>query len=246
MAGTDTVVWSDDQFYRIPQDSVPFRLKPMTPILFNTTHSISRPIGKFSSPTFEGSFVSLHTSSAIRVVGSFSKTYLDKVTFSFNPNNLLTHPSQATFHAQSYSLKVFDSPVEVQFSVLPRSNQDIPYPFIKSAIPLMNTPLVEPSVNILPDSFLHDLADNSSLNILFGIGIPENNYFPTLSFRDFCEFQNIEPQNWKRLCHLVSKKYQELAKENSELRDISNQFVNRISKHAGNENKSSFIFWVLE
>ena len=110
LAGTDTVVWSDDQFYRIPQDSVPFRLKPMTPILFNTTHSISRPIGKFSSPTFEGSFVSLHTSSAIRVVGSFSKTYLDKVTFSFNPNNLLTHPSQATFHAQSYS---FDSPVEV-------------------------------------------------------------------------------------------------------------------------------------
>jgi len=244
LMGSDTIVWSEEKFFRL--SDTPKAFKPLTPLLFSTSLSEGRTVGRFAAPSFQGSFTKiLFDVSTPFVKGLFSRKGSDKIIFSFNPNGLLTHPSLATFPSHSFSGVVYDTDVLVQFSIRPpRYSSDTPFPCIKCVKSSIGTsvPLIEPVNNILPSSFIQDLAENPVFNFLLGIGIPENPYLPSLTFQEFCEFKDNGPLIWKRLHSVFVDKYKKLSSSESDKSSINNLFYNRLIKHGNNESKSILVF----
>ena len=75
-----------------------------------------------------------------------------------------------------------------------------------------------------------------------GIGIPENPYLPSLSFKDFLTVRE-GPIIWKRIADFLIEKYRRL----SELKDGVGQkehaqFYNRLLKHSNNDKRSVLVF----
>jgi hypothetical protein len=178
--GSDTVVWADDNFYRLAEP--PRILKPLTPIFIRTHYLEGKTIGKFASPSFEALFEGLwhesnpHPSPFIK--GTFTRKGTDKVVFTFNPNNLLSNPARATFYSHTYAF-VFDTEILAQFSARPpKFASDVVYPFVKLIKTQIGVPAVflEPQTNILPLEVVQDLAENPMFNFLAAVGIPTNNF----------------------------------------------------------------------
>jgi hypothetical protein len=244
LLGSDTIVWAEDRFFRL--SDTPKNFKPLTPIAFSTSYAEGHPVGRYSAPSYEGFFSKvLFDDITPFVKGTFVRKGTDKVTFSFNPNGLLTNPSLSTFFTHSFAGLVYDCEVLAQFSIRPpRFSSEVAYPFIKcikSQVGL-SVPLVEPKSNILPLSFIRDLAENPAFNFLLGIGIPENPYLPTLSFQEFCDFRDNGPLIWKRLSGIMAEKYKHLAAADNNKGSINSRFHNRLLIHSNNESKGILVF----
>ena len=241
--GSDAVVWSDSTFFRISDPPKVF--KPFTPVSFLSSFSSDRPIGKFSVPAFSLCPFRRPDLAPPFVKGSFSKKAFGKVQFTFNPGSLLSLPVHFTVPASSFPSIPFDVELLVQFSVRPpRFSSDSPYPFIKSfRVPQgVSSSLVEPNSNILPLSFIRDLYENPSFNLLLGIGVQENDFLPSLSFDEFCSLKDEGLILWKKIVDVLLVKYKKLASQEGEKKEIYTMFCSRLNKHYRNEDKGVLLY----
>ena len=87
------------------------------------------------------------------------------------------------------------------------------FPFLKDVKRRADGPQAfsEPASQILPEALLRDMYEDATFNITFGIGIPENPYFPTLSFEDFCLLSSRRPLTWKAIQARALDSYTKLA-----------------------------------
>jgi hypothetical protein len=134
LMGSDTVLWSEDKFFRLTD--APKNFRPLTPILFQTTFVAGSAIGKYAAPSYLASFTKIilddQSYDMPIVKGIFSRKGSDKITFSFNPNGLLSHPALCSFSLTSFPNIPCDSEVLVKFAIrAPRFSSDIPYPLSK-------------------------------------------------------------------------------------------------------------------
>ena len=74
------------------------------------------------------------------------------------------------------------------------------------------------------------------------MGVPENPFFPTYDFNDFCRFKEDEVPLWKKFLALIIEKYKKLAALDKDKRSINTIFYNRLLKHGGNEFKGVLLF----
>ena len=177
--------------------------------------------------------------------GHFSAKGNDKITFSFNPGSFFTHPIRASFATRFSPPVSFESEVVAQFITRhPRFSSEVPFPSVKAVRAISGSTLIvpEPSTNILPPTFIKDLSESTVFNILFGIGIPDNDFLPSLDFKDFCTFKSEGPPIFKKLLSSITEKYKRLASLDKEKDSVNNQFYNRLIKHRDNENKGVLIF----
>lgn len=89
---------------------------------------------------------------------------------------------------------------------------------------------------------MRDLASNPIFNFLVAIGIEENSFLPSVSLSEFTSLKAVGPVTWKAICVLLTEKYKKLAALDTEKNSVNNQFVNRLSKHFENEEKSILIY----
>lgn len=244
MLGSDIIVWSDDKFFRIAW--VPNVFRPFTPIIFNTEFKETTPIGRHKAKAYEAFFVSFcYSKETPFIKGSFTRKDSNRMSFSSNPGKLLTFPSISTFSIQNSPNAVFDVDTLVQFGIRPpRFVSDPPSPFIVSIKSLSEIAptLIEPKDSILPDLFIKDLSTNPAFNLLAGIGIPDNDYIPTISFQEFIDFKDCGPIAWKRLHDIMLNKYKKLSNIDGMKKQIHSQFYNRLLKHYQNESKGLLVY----
>ena len=247
LGGSDTILWSDGVFFRLASAPKPF--KPFTPVAFTSTYSVGLPIGRFSVPSYSAVFAGVIYDGPGApppfAKGSFSKRAFGKVQFTFNPSSVLALPVHFTLAASSFPSIPLDTEVLVQFAVRPpRFSSDPPYPFVKGFRVPQGVPfsIVEPSTNVLPLSFLRDMHENPSFSFLLGIGIQENDFFPSLSFSEFCSFKEGGPIIWKRLIDILLGKYKKLSSLEGDRKEVYTSFYNRLVKNHSNQNKGVLIY----
>jgi hypothetical protein len=79
-------------------------------------------------------------------------------------------------------------------------------------------------------------------NFLAAVGIPTNNFLPTLTFQEFHEFTEGGPVIWKRFISMLVDKYKNMAARDSDKNSVNHSFYNRLVKHANNETKSILVY----
>ena len=174
--------------------------------MFTPTEVLGYPVGRFNSETHEAVFVFPLLDDPNRptpfVRGVFTKKSQEKMVFSCNPGSLLRSPILSTLYISSFPNLNFDVEVLVQFSLKPPGRNNIEgthLPHIKNVKADSGGPLelVESNTDILPPDFIQDLAGSAVLNLYAAIGIPENDFVPSLSFKEFCTLFTNGNFNWK-------------------------------------------------
>ena len=157
------------------------------------------PVGKFSVPAFSAGpfkpvFAQAHAT-VPWVKGYFTRKGADCAVFNFNPCGLLEASARANF--PGYKLNFvdlpFDKEVMAQFVVrCPRYSSEPPYPVIKAVRTQVGKalPLSEPTTNVLPQAFLQELSESPKFNFVCAVGVPENPFIPSLSFKDYMDVRD--------------------------------------------------------
>ena len=135
--------------------------------------------------------------------GSFVKGGFGKVTFQCNPSGLLTSAVQCSFPASAHPGLALGVEASVKFGVTPsKFTSEVPVPFVRAVRSHAGaSAALEPCSNILPDEFVADVAHHCGGNVLAGVGLPENPFFPTLDFVDFVASSRkdaLAGQKWLR------------------------------------------------
>src|SRR4051812_20721140 len=135
-----------------------------------------------------------------------------------------------------------------EFSIrqpLPRNLDGVVYPYITGIHPASEGKeiLEEPRSEVPPPVFLKEISVNedSSLQVLMAIGIPENDFIPTLSLPDFVRLSRSNSLKWESIYDRVVKKYENLVAEEHK---VASHFLDLLGKNRGNPsgNKNVLLF----
>ena len=86
--------------------------------------------------------------------------------------------------------------------------------------------------------FLQEVTTHSLFNFHFGIGIPDNEIIPTLSFSDYTLLSN-SPPSWAGVEAKLGEKYVKLAKDVKNV--LASTFLHRLNTHKKNPTASKNI-----
>lgn len=234
---TEHLVWAESSFFRITDAP---ELKPLTPIAFTTSYQVANVVGKFRSQSYSGVFHAIADDNFAKncvippVKGHFQAKDSEKISFLFNPDNLLRLPVRATLYKKHFPNISLETKMLVTFGVRPAKKGTINFPYItdvkKSSAESADEILKEPETDILPEDFLKDLYQNPEFNLLLGIGVPENPYFPVLDFGDFVELFLSKTFYWRAIyTHLLSKYKRRSEKEDEKGPNL--RMYNMLLKH---------------
>ena len=213
-----TIVECKGELFRLSfPDSRPPSI--MSPVIFSTEYTSSF---KFRhSRTFEGTFKSICFISKSKlqpplIEGFFSPSTEGRVTFNYNPDNMFYYPVQTTVLTKMRLGVKLNVPVQLAFSIRPPSPQNtsgVVFPFPKDFQDAQDDEdVVEDRFGgIPPDEFLHDVANHPVFGGQIAIGLPENVFFPTLSYSDFFNIDRRHGLNWASILKCVRRKYERLA-----------------------------------
>ena len=169
------------------------------------------------------------------------------MTFCWNPQHVFNSPVKATVLSSFCKGLKMETKVRLSFSARPPSPKSVSgifFPFPKNFQPVTIEDVVvdEPTFGILPPTFLQDMASNPLFNFHIGIGLPENDIIPTLSYSDFFNLNTNNNLNWVSISRYIHSKYTELEKQ--KISPIPARFLTSLAKHntnAGHE-KSVVLF----
>ena len=125
--------------------------------------------------------------------------------------------------------------IRLKFSIrLPRRGENFAFPFPKDFQPLALEDIVvsEPTCAIPPPLFLEELARDPAFCLHIGIGIPENETLPTLSYSDFFNLNANGNLSWATISRSILDKYTTLEREKNS--DLPTKFLTSMKKHANN------------
>ena len=218
MGNRDTIVWCNNSLYRLnfyhEDKTVP---KPLTPLFFTTLRTPGDDFGKV--PTFLGTFSHYYCHSngiflPPRIEGVFSDPQNGRITFEWNPCKFFNRPVKVTLLRSHFPNILFLTPVSLSFSLRPTRRDFIDqtvYPFpVGIEVPKIKDVVVDPPVALPPPEFLRELhsADKKSpFQVCAGIGLPDNDIFPTLSYHDFFSLTTVKNLNWTAIVKCMVEKY---------------------------------------
>ena len=199
-----TIVESEGRFFRLDLSKANLPpLRAFTPILFSTNLvpgvNFSRTptfIGHFTRVYIDGQGGSLHPHP---VQGSFEDGQPGKLNFLWNPQHVFRNPIRHSVPCSFFPGMVRDVDVSVTFSIRPpRGGAGPAFPFIK-AVSLSDSQrglLDEAVTGFFPPEFLKDLKESPVFEVHIGVGLPENDVFPTVSYSDFNVLSSNRNVNW--------------------------------------------------
>ena len=220
----DSIVESEGRFFRLDLSGIgSHALKPLTPVIFSSSHVSAPALGIIGTPTFSGTFtkVFIDGSSGLQphpIEGKVidSDRHTDRMTFCWNPQQVFHREVKVTVLRSLFPGVVMDSSVRVTFSIRPPTSRNVSgavFPFPSSfSLVSAGALSVDPPYGIPPPLFLQDLAESPQLNFHMGIGLPENDSIPTLSFSDFLSLNSANNLDWVPVVRMIHFKYQGLAK----------------------------------
>jgi hypothetical protein len=145
-----------------------------------------------------------------------------------------------------------DIEVRLIFSIrppTPHNGGGVAYPFPKNlqGTALEGDLMDEPSVGLPPPHFLEELVASPTFSFHIGIGLPENDVLPTLSYSDFFRLSSNNNLNWTSIIRYIHEKYELLSKDDNS--DTPKRFMVSLKKHFSNSEgeKSVLLFpgrWV--
>jgi hypothetical protein len=241
------LVWSNECLLRVAGtpllDGAP-QLKPLSPVYVSPPQHSGPPFGKLRSPTFTANFISLATNveEAPYMKGFFQRLSPEKIAFFANPAGLLRSPIKAVLFASDFPDVPLNEDLFVSLSIRQPRKNGFSFPFIQEVRRNLDGPqaYTEPLSHILPPPLLRDLYENPAFDIFLGIGVPENPYFPVLSFEDFCRLSARGTPKWKDILAAVTASYTQRAAD--EKHPHYAVHLSMIVKNGNNPKKSVLLF----
>ena len=191
----------------------------MTPVVFSTEFTLSTRFRH--TETYVGTFLEVCWNSRRKlqpplIEGVFTSGTEGRMTFNYNPGKMFQYNVQTTVLSRLCLGVRVGIPVRLSFSVVPPSPQNssgLVYPFPKDFQEAEDdSPIVEDRFGGIPsDGFLKDVANHSVFGGQIAIGLPENEFFPTLSYSDFFNLDRGRKLKWDVILKCVKTKYERRA-----------------------------------
>ena len=234
-----TIVESEGRFFRLDLSKANLPpLRAFTPILFST--NLVPGVNCSRTPTFIGYFTRVYidgqggTLHPHPVQGSFEDGQPGKLNFLWNPQHVFRNPIRHSVPCSFFPGMVKDVDVCVTFSIRPpRGGAGPAFPFVK-AVSLSDSQrgLLDEAVSgIFPPEFLKDLKESPVFEVHIGVGLPENDVFPTVSYSDFNVLSSNRNVNWHSLSTYVHDKYEKRSKAGDA---VATGFIASLGKHRAN------------
>jgi hypothetical protein len=149
-----------------------------------------------------------------RIEGVFTSAKQSKITFEWNPNKIFKYPIKATLLLSHFPSVIFDAPISLLFSLHPPPRNAVDrtaYPFPKGILVIeAKTVAVELPIDVPPLDFLREVHSSTNpdpFHVSIGIGLPDNDVFPTLSFSDFYSLSASNNLRWGPIFEHLKSKY---------------------------------------
>ena len=222
---TTSVLESEGKFFRVSLSSFYSPLpQPFTPVLFSTSFSPSAPLGFGKLATFSGTFGSVYSEGVSALHPHLIEGYFvaalspGRMTFCWNPQKAFTSPIKLTVFKSIFPSLKMDTEVRLRWSIRPpsKSSKDgraFPFPQNFESLAADVSLVSEPTFGIPPQLFLEELTKHPTFNFHIGIGLPENEFFPTLSYSSFFSLHTSNSINWTSISRYIYDKYIELEKK---------------------------------
>ena len=183
------------------------------------------------------------------ITGVFAPNGAGFVTFTWNPQDSFVKPIIITLLARgvpSIPAMKFGHLATVRFTSVYCTNsaKDAPNPIVTRIFSFADSnvapaPREDPVEGGLPEQVLKDLITMPVFNVLFAVGLPENEVLPTLSYSDFI----YHSKNDSLTAEIIEQKI--AAKYSSGDNEKKAQFLAQLNKHKGNtfsKNKTILLF----
>ena len=257
------VLWAGGQFYRIPLSDFEFAPKPLTPIWITTNSKYDR---RLTSATGHGRYCysaelryqgglmrrPLHVAFSEELTGMFTANGQHVTTFIWNPDDFFVKPIIVSLPLRNLPTSpavIYGHTATVTFrsAACTHYAKEAPYPEVARIISLTSPgdiPVVckEPLEGGPPEPLLSDLTTMPAFNVLYAIGLSENDYFPTLSYTDYHFHSTRNSLNTENIESKICARY---AAGGSGREANKERFTTQMNKHRRNEhsgNKSILLY----